>query len=99
MNATLLYRIVACVFVVTAMGHTYSILNPPPTLPWAFLSWHLRQLACSGPGAIGALGWAFLRSTACRSDAQFAVFSFAGDCAVGDGRSNRWAVAAWLVGR
>jgi hypothetical protein len=30
MNATFLYRIAACVFVVTALGHTYSILNPPP---------------------------------------------------------------------
>jgi hypothetical protein len=26
---------------------------------WAFLSWHLAQLARSGPSAIGVLGWAF----------------------------------------
>ena len=99
MNATLLYRIAACVFVVTALGHTYSILSPPAPLQevravydsmhnvhfraggrsrsygdiyrglglwatvsmifWAYLSWHLGQLARSGPGPIGALGWAF----------------------------------------
>jgi hypothetical protein len=27
---------------------------------WAFLSWHLGQLARSGAGAIRTLGWAFL---------------------------------------
>ena len=26
---------------------------------WAFLSWHLGDLARSAPGAIGALSWAF----------------------------------------
>jgi len=26
---------------------------------WAFLSWHLGDLARSAPSAIGALGWAF----------------------------------------
>lgn len=30
MSATLLYRIAALVFVVTAAGHTYAILSPPP---------------------------------------------------------------------
>jgi hypothetical protein len=29
MNATLLYRIVACVFVVTAMGHTQHLESAP----------------------------------------------------------------------
>src|SRR5262247_2007871 len=99
MNATLLYRIAAFVFVVTAVGHTYAILSPPPPsqevrtvhdsmknvhfhlgglnrsygdiyrglglsltvsmLFWAFLSWHLGESVRSGPGAIGAVGWAF----------------------------------------
>ena len=99
MNATLLYRIAVLVFVVTAMGHTYAILGPPPRSPearavydsmknvrfhsggrnrsygdiyrglglsvtvsmlfWAFLSWHLGELTRSGPGAVGALAWAF----------------------------------------
>lgn len=30
MNATLLYRIATFLFVVTALGHTYAILSPPP---------------------------------------------------------------------
>lgn len=30
MSATLLYRIAVFVFVVTAAGHTYAILSPPP---------------------------------------------------------------------
>lgn len=97
MSATLLYRIAALVFVVTAAGHTYAILSPPAPSPearavfdsmsnvhfqeggrsfsyarvyrglglmgtvsmlfWAFLSWHLGELARSTPKAIGALGW------------------------------------------
>jgi|AmaraimetFIIA100_FD_contig_31_61792604_length_584_multi_7_in_0_out_0_1 hypothetical protein len=35
MNPTLLYRIAAFVFVVTAVGHTYAILSPPPPSPEA----------------------------------------------------------------
>jgi len=35
MNATLLYRVAAFVFLVTAVGHTYAILSPPPPSPGA----------------------------------------------------------------
>jgi hypothetical protein len=98
-NATLLYRIAAFVFVLFALGHTYGFLslrapsaegravydlmnnvhfqlgghsysyggfyrgfglsNTVSMVFWAFLSWHLGELARSAPGTIGALGWAF----------------------------------------
>ena len=73
MSATLLYRIAAFVFFVGCIGHTHHILSAQygrvsrglglmataSMLFWAFLSWHLGDLAPSAPGAIGALGWAF----------------------------------------
>jgi hypothetical protein len=73
MSATLFYRIAAFVFFVGCIGHTHHILSPQygrvsrglglmgtaSMLFWAFLSWHLGELARSAPGAIGALGWAF----------------------------------------
>jgi len=31
MSATFFYRAAALVFVVTALGHTYAVLSPPPT--------------------------------------------------------------------
>src|SRR5215472_10408615 len=43
-------------------GRVYRGLGPSLTVSmlfWAFLSWHLGDLARSAPGAIGALGWAF----------------------------------------
>src|SRR5215469_7399645 len=65
---------------------------------WAFLSWHLGQLARSAPSAIGGLGWAFFAVQLAGVVLSFLYFGppamvFSALVAVIVG------AAAWLVGR
>lgn len=65
---------------------------------YAFLSWHLGQLARSAPGAIGALGWVFFVAQLPGAALSFLYFGvppmvFSAVVAVTVG------LAAWLAGR
>ena len=82
-------------------GHFYRVFGLSATVSmlfWAFLCWHLGQLARTNPAAIGALGWTFFAVQVAGAVLSFLylgpppmVFSLLVALLVG--------LAAWLVRR